>query len=63
MVVDLRGMKNENDCRRIGRLALMNLDSDNFLELVEEWLEKAESEGIIEDDDESELAIYLNCLG
>jgi hypothetical protein len=56
-------MRNENDCRRIGRLALMNLDSDNFLELVEEWLEKAESEGIIEDDDESELAIYLNCLG
>lgn len=47
-------MKNENDCRRIGRLALMDLDSNNLLELVERWLEKAELEGIIEDDDESE---------
>ena len=55
-------MENENDCRRVGRLALMNLDSDNLLELTERWLEKAEFEGLIEDDDESELAILLGCL-
>lgn len=59
MVVDLRSMKNENDCRRIGRLALMNLDSDNFLELVEKWVEKAESEGIMIEEDDSQLQIYL----